>query len=256
MPSPQQLRVHLVPQLVEPEALAGSVCLVIDVLRASTTMIHALAAGAREILVYQDVEEARQQAARLPAGSCLLGGERGGRPIAGFDLGNSPAEYSPQRVVDRSLAFTTTNGTRALWHCRFAVRVLVAAAVNRSAVCASVARDDRVDIVCAGTNGQVTREDALVAGAIAAPLTRAGKRTICDQTRLAIAAWEQVVSGCGDEPTAVSQALAEAMRDSSGGRNLLDLGLGADIDAAAQVDARPLVARYFADASRVLVERS
>ena len=96
----------------------------------------------------------------------MLGGERRGKRIEGFDLGNSPAEYTPEAVGGRRVFITTTNGTRALHHARLARRVVVGAFVNLSAVVASVRDEPRVDILCAGTDGSETREDILAAGAI------------------------------------------------------------------------------------------
>src|ERR1700678_3263988 len=89
------INVHLLPRLVEETELAGSVCVVIDVLRATTTMAHALSAGAREVIPCLEVEDALRAAANLPRKQVLLGGERSGVKIDGFDLGNSPSEYPP-----------------------------------------------------------------------------------------------------------------------------------------------------------------
>src|SRR2546428_518074 len=91
------VHVHLAPALVTPERLAGGVAVVMDVLRATTTMIHALAAGCDAILPCATVEEARGRADHLPAGKVLLGGERDGLPLPGFDIGNSPREYTQAR---------------------------------------------------------------------------------------------------------------------------------------------------------------
>ena len=79
-----------------------------------------LAAGARAVIPALEVDEARRIAAGLPAGEAVLGGEREGLPIAGFDLGNSPSEYRPETVGGRTVVFTTTNGTRAMNRCRAA----------------------------------------------------------------------------------------------------------------------------------------
>ena len=92
MSIPQQLDVQLLPTLVEPAELAGKAVVVIDVLRATTTIIHALAAGAKQVLPCLEVEEALHKAARIGS-DVLLGGERGGQRIPGFDLGNSPRDY-------------------------------------------------------------------------------------------------------------------------------------------------------------------
>src|SRR5262245_40353555 len=120
---PRHVRVHLSPALVAPDQLAGGVAaVVIDVLRATTTMVHALAAGCSRILPCATVEEARCLADSLPAGKTLLAGERDGRPLPGFDLGNSPREFTPQRCRDQTLVMTTSNGTKALLHAALAER--------------------------------------------------------------------------------------------------------------------------------------
>src|SRR2546423_15157607 len=87
----RELQVHLLPCLVTPECLRGGVAVVIDVLRATTTVIHALAAGCTSVRPCAEVEEARAVAAEMRAGRVLLGGERAGVALPGFDLGNSPA---------------------------------------------------------------------------------------------------------------------------------------------------------------------
>src|SRR3954471_2898523 len=89
MPNAGQLDVYLLPDLVEPAALAGKTVVVIDVLRATTTIVHALAAGASEVVPCLEVDEARRVATKT-GNDAILGGERGGLPIPGFDLGNSP----------------------------------------------------------------------------------------------------------------------------------------------------------------------
>lgn len=99
----------------------------------TTTIAYALAAGAVEILPCAEVEAAQKLAATLPPGRALLGGERLGLPIKGFDLGNSPSGYTRERVAGRTVVFTTTNGTRALERCRLAQRVLPGAFVNNRA---------------------------------------------------------------------------------------------------------------------------
>src|SRR5262249_5944787 len=134
------LCVHLLPSLTTPADLAGGLAVVIDVLRASTTICHALAAGAKEVIPCLEVEEARERANRYVPGDAVLGGERGGLRIEGFDLGNSPREYTPTTVGGRTVLFTTTNGTRAMRQCTEAARVVIGAFVNLSPVCREVER--------------------------------------------------------------------------------------------------------------------
>src|SRR5262249_38742437 len=112
------------------------------------------------------------------------GGERGGKRIDGFDLGNSPLEYTRDRLNGKTLVFTTTNGTRAMLHSRQAARILIGAFVNLSALCRELESADAVDIVCAGTDRQITREDVLFAGAVGDELGRSRPRECNDQAEL------------------------------------------------------------------------
>src|SRR5262249_4647196 len=136
MPHERPVFVHLLPQLAPPGALAGGTALVIDVLRASTTIVHAPAAGAPAVGPRAGIQGARERAAAWGAvGKVVLGGERGGKPIQGFDRGNSPKEYTAAACKKATVVLTTSNGTRALLRAAEAERVLVAAFVNFSAVC-------------------------------------------------------------------------------------------------------------------------
>lgn len=251
------LRVHLLPQLVTPEELAGSTCVVIDVLRATTTITHALAAGAREVLPCLTVEEARQKAAKFAPGEAVLGGERGGVRIEGFDLGNSPTDYTPASVGGKTVVFTTTNGTAAMQHCAQASEVLLAAFANLESACDKLKSSEQVDILCAGTCGQITLEDVLLAGAIvdrfvhARPAAAPLELEINDQARIARMAWrEAVVNRAMSTP--IDAAIAVALRDTQGGRNLQRLGLQADIDTAAQVNRFALVPRLLPGEWRIV----
>jgi 2-phosphosulfolactate phosphatase len=234
MPAPRQIDVFLLPSLVEPDQLACRTCVVIDVLRATTTIVHALAAGATQVIPCLEVDEARRLAAEIGQ-VAILGGERAGGKIAGFDLGNSPAEYTRSTVGGKTLVFTTTNGTRALARCKAAKRVLVGAFVNFSAICSELAAAESVALICGGTDGEVTREDALLAGAIVVELTRSESTTLNDQAELAADAWRTAVRFLTDRP------LGMTLRDSRGGRNLIGIGHENDIDLAAQLDRFDIV---------------
>ena len=96
-----------------PNLLSNRVVVVIDVLRATSVMAHAMSQGALEIIPVATVEEAFQMAKVFPRGSIILGGERESKNIPGFDLGNSPTEYVAERVRGKKFILTTTNGTKA-----------------------------------------------------------------------------------------------------------------------------------------------
>src|SRR4051794_34523263 len=101
--------VHPHPGLIPQGALRGGVAIVVDVLRATTSMAHALASGCREIIPCAEIEEARAVATCVPPGESLLAGERGGLPIEGFGLGNSPEEFTPEVCRDKTIVMTTSN---------------------------------------------------------------------------------------------------------------------------------------------------
>jgi len=223
-----QLHVHFLPALVTPASLSGCTAIVIDALRATSTIITALANGATRVIPCLEVPDAERIAATLPARAVILGGERHGVRIPGFHCGNSPAEYTPEMVRDKTLAFTTTNGTRALQHAKLARRVIIGAAVNVSAVSAGVATDENVHILCAGTDGHVTAEDILVAGLMVRYLVTAESgHLLNDGAQLALLAAGQITS---------SAELTQYFRTSRGGRNLIDIGLESDIPLCANVD--------------------
>ena len=225
-------------------ACAGGIAVVIDVLRASTTIITAIAHGAARVRPVRTVGEARRLAGQS---NVLLGGERGGRPIEGFDLGNSPLEYTRQRVGGRDLVITTTNGTAALHACLDAHDVLVGAVVNRSALAAlalhlATPGNRDVHLVCAGTDGQVTEEDLLGAGAILDAAIHLGvdEHAALDGPARATLADFRSVARAGASAAA---ALACVFATSIGGRNLIDIGMEDDLTPAAAIDSLPVVPR-------------
>ncbi len=241
---PETLHVHFLPQLTSPEELAGRHVVVVDVLRATTTICHALAHGVRAVVPCLEIDEARQRAARYAPGEVVLGGERGGLPIDGFDLGNSPDEYTPDAVGGKIVVFTTSNGTRALAHCHKAERVLLGALVNLRAVCAQLEGAAHVDLLCAGTGGRVTRVDVLAAGAIVERLTRDVESApeINDPAYLARDAWRSVEAAADGQ--SLIERLSVELRATRGGRNLLGIGHGSDLEVAAQIDKFSIVPQF------------
>jgi len=154
--------------------LGGTVCVVFDVLRATSSIVTALAHGAAGILPVAELSEA--MAVRQVRPDVLLAGERNGIRIPAslsggvdFDLGNSPREFTPERVRGRTLVMTTTNGTRALRACAGAQRVLAGALVNLGALVRLIEqhRPPQLLLVGGGTLEQAAFEDALAAGALA-----------------------------------------------------------------------------------------
>jgi 2-phosphosulfolactate phosphatase len=205
---------------VSPQLVRGKVCMVIDNLRAGTTIVAALAAGCPAVIPAETPEEAERIAR---ARGCLLGGERNSVRIPGFDFGNSPLEYSPDRIDGRPIAFTTTNGTRAMRASANAESVAVAAFVNAGTVARFLEGcENDILIVCSGTRGEPSIEDTACAGMLIDQLGTADSH----EAREAIRLWNRHKSD-----------LAAMMREvSPHGRSLVELGLGRDIDFAATVN--------------------
>lgn len=213
---------------------SGRVAVVIDVLRATTVMTTAGANGAASLMTFAEIEEARA-AAKSFQPSALLCGERNCEKIAGFDFGNSPSEYTADRVAGKPLILTTTNGTRAIQAARTADRLLVASFLNLESVVRAIGGEPQVQLICAGTNGEITLEDILLAGAIADHCDMTSNCNFDDSARLAIAAWREVTAAINDEAD-LETALAAALARSLGGRNLIALGYDADVRSCARVN--------------------
>jgi 2-phosphosulfolactate phosphatase len=218
--------VHVHVAFTPDESAAAPTGVVIDVIRATSTICQALAAGYEQVWCAAEVEDARTLANE---GGVTLGGERLGVLIEGFDLGNSPREYLTVRSP--TLAMSTTNGTRAIvTAAERCERVLIASLLNLEAVTEAVREHgDDVAIFCAGVKGAFALDDSYVAGRIAALLSD-------DRSDAAEAAVRLAASYGSAE---------EAFRASRSGRNLINHGpeLEADIPYCARESVLTVVPR-------------
>lgn len=216
---------------------AGGVCIVVDVLRASSTIVTILERGAAEILPARDIPSALALKERFP--DHTLCGERGGKPPPAFDYGNSPNEFSTLDLIGKSIILATSNGTRILATAAETYDlVLVGALLNRTAVARGalrVAKEQDTDIIisCSAAHGGSTfvLEDALGAGAIADAASLAEPRLqLTDAARFARDAFRQVSSG-----------VAAAVAASHHAQELVSEGLGEDVGYCAKVDSSDVV---------------
>lgn len=205
--------------------LGERVVVVMDVLRATSTITHALVNGARSVVPVATVEEAARTAERIGRDAVLLCGERDTNPIRGFHLGNSPHEFTPEAVGGKTLVMTTTNGTVALLAGASAAHCYVGSLLNMSAVARRLAEGNAdVLLLCAGREGAFALEDALCAGRIArAVKASAAKAQINDAAAAAIRLSHRVTPR-----TVLSRSAA--------GRRLRELGREDDIVFCAQED--------------------
>jgi 2-phosphosulfolactate phosphatase len=165
-----------------------AVVVVVDVFRATTTIAAAFANGARSIRPVATVEEAEA----CKAANRLVGAERNVRRCDFADFGNSPFDYTPDRVAGKDIVFTTTNGTKAIHCARQAYRILTGAFTNLQAVaqyCADAQRD--VTVLCAGWENKINIEDTLFGGALAELLIANGFRPAGDAAHIALSLWKE-----------------------------------------------------------------
>jgi 2-phosphosulfolactate phosphatase len=206
--------------------LSGTTAVVFDLLRASSSMILALQAGALEIIPVSTVEEARERKAKDP--EILLAGERGGLPLVGFDLGNSPDEFAT--TLGRKVVMTTTNGTVAIQAVRHASQVLIGALLNLTALADYLLQQQPRDLllVCAGTGEEFSLEDAVAAGALVAKVAKESQLT--DSAILVRLLYERV----GDD-------LEKWLRQTKNGRALQKIGKGPDIARCGRLSATEVI---------------
>lgn len=209
---------------------------VIDALRATSTIVEALANGARVVYPSAGIDDAVRIAQAMGRDNALLCGERRCLPIEGFDLGNSPREMTSERVEDRSLIMTTTNGTAALLVGAAGRQTLVASFLNLSAVADALVEDGGpVTIICAGREKRFALEDAICAGALVRAI----------QARSSVQYENSDAALAADMLADVrARSLESVLRATAAGRQLDEAGLGEDVAYCAQVDLHAIVPRF------------
>jgi 2-phosphosulfolactate phosphatase len=225
--------IQLIPFSLNPEMLSERVVIVIDVLRATSVITHALSQGALEIFPVATVEEAFQFAKTFPPGTTLLGGEKDTRRIEGFDLGNSPKEYIAEKVKEKRLILRTTNGTKAFHLVSSGKEVMVCSFFNIRAVakrCVEIERD--LLIFPSGDEGNFSLEDTVCGGMLIDLIIKRGKKPIAltDAAHAAHILYQRFEAN-----------LLDAFHLSHHGNKLIDLRLGDDLLYCAQTDITPLV---------------
>ena len=209
---------------------------VIDVLRATSSAIMALKNGCSSFIPITTIEGARELAEKFEPGRVLLGGAKRGVKVQGFDLGNSPNDYTEEIVKGKDIIFTSSNGTKAMHELKSAREVLIASFLNVSAVCEELLSLNRdILIACSGDFGVFSLGDAVCAGMIVDGLS------------------EGLSGGLeNSDAAAVTQMLCAVHKGdirgmllrSEWGQHLIGLGLGKDIDTCAAIDSAPIVPRF------------
>lgn len=218
--------------------LSGRTVVVIDVLRATTTIAAALASGARGVVPVASAGHAQALAQVLAAEQPLLTGESQSLKIPGFDLGNSPREMTPEAVSGRLIIMATTNGTRTLAQATGARRVVTAAFTNLGAVVASFLRDPQdLLVACSGKEGAACLEDTVCAGYLIERL----ENGLDIDLQLGDAA---LLAQAASEPY---DRVLDMLWRSEHGRYLVQQGLEADLPACAAMDTRAILPELAGD---------
>ncbi len=225
--------IQLMPIAPGPNLLFDRAVVVIDILRATSVIIHAMSQEALEIIPVSTVEDAFQMAKAFPRGFILLGGEKETKNIPGFDLGNSPREYVAERVKGKKLILTTTNGTKAFHLVSSGKEILVGSFFNIGALarrCLELDRD--LLIFPSGDEGNFSLEDTICGGMLIELITEKAERhvTLSDASVCAKILYERFKDN-----------LLEAFRLSRHGKELINRGFEEDLAYCARIDAIPLV---------------
>jgi len=227
------VEVHFTPTQLEEMMLKDKSVVVIDVLRASTTVITALHSGAKEIIPVGNIESVVKISGSMFGDVTLRAGERNGKMIEGFNLGNSPLEYTPEVVKGKTIVLLTTNGSAAMAKGRYSKNLVVAGFVNLSSVVAFLQElNGDFVIICSGKEHRFCIEDTVCAGRILNILREKGNLDLItdDAGEAAITLDKNV-----------GKNILKMLKNSAHGRYLTEIGFGEDLKACAATDSMPIL---------------
>ena len=228
--------IQFMPSPPDPQILSRCTVVVIDVLRATSVIVHAFWQGAIEIIPVTEIEEAYQKKKTFPPGTTLLGGERGSKKIEGFELGNSPREYIAKRVEGKRIILTTTNGTKAFHFVSSGKEILVGSFFNMG-MTAQKCLDLGEDLLLfpSGDAGHFSLEDTVCGGMIVDQIIKKGERsvTLTDAAQSARILYQRFEAN-----------LIEAFCLSTHGKDLILHGFEDDLHYCAQIDITNIVPTF------------
>lgn len=227
-----KISVIVSPAVVEELYFTGKNTVVIDVLRATSSMVYALMNGAREIVPVGSFEYAMKASSTIFGGQTLLAGERNTKKIDGFNLGNSPLEYGQKVVSGKGIVMFTTNGTKAIVKAKYSSNIFIASFLNLNAVAAHLlSLNDGVDILCSGRNGRLSLEDTVCAGKLIQLITASGVEAELDDSALTAVALAK----------SQGKNLKKMMLSSDHGKILIENGFADDITFCAKTNITDII---------------
>lgn len=210
----------------------GKTCVVIDVLRASTVIVTALANGAREVIPVSTVDFAMKVSGDAFRSQTLLGGERNTKKVEGFTLGNSPLEYLSEVVNGKSIIHYTTNGSKAIVKAKFSENLFVGCFNNASAVvkhCIGLKKD--LEIICAGNSGAFNLEDAVCAGFMISEIFEKEKDVVVTDS----------AGACALLHKTYAKNILKMLKNTEHGKLLIENGFDEDIKECAKIDSADII---------------
>lgn len=221
----------------------GKTTIVIDVLRASTTIITALTNGAKEVVPVGTIEFAVKVSGGIFGGQTLLGGERNTKKIEGFALGNSPSEYTKEIVSGKSIVFYSTNGSRAIVKAKYSKNLFICSFNNMKALSKQLKKlNEDVIILCSGNNNFFSLEDSVCAGMLLNELQSENKNAqLNDSSNCAITLFKSF-----------GKNILKMMSETDHGKLLIENGFKDDLKACAELDNTDVIPFYSGNALKVL----
>ncbi len=242
-----KINVILSPNNVDDLYYTGKTTVVIDVLRATSVIVKALDAGAKEVIPVGSIDFAMKISINSHGGQTLLCGERNTKIIDGFDLGNSPTEYTEEVVSGKSIILFTTNGSKAIVKAKYSERVYIASFNNLSKLAEHlVSLDNDVEIITSGVNGVFCLEDTICAGALAKKMKEINSAIeLNDVTNASLVLNEKYGSD-----------ILQMMKNCEHGILLKENGLESDIELCAKVDNIPVIPYFTGGEIKLLKDES
>ncbi len=223
----------------------GKTTVVIDVLRATSTIATALQNGAKEIVPVATVEFAVKVSGGMFGGQTLLGGERNTKKIEGFALGNSPLEYTEEIVSGKSIILYTTNGTKAIAKAKFS-ETLVACSLNNISAIASylIGLKEDVEVVCAGKSNNFSMEDTVCAGKLLTEMLKLNEEiALSDSARASIALSKSF-----------GKSMLKMLKETEHGKILLENGFEEDLKYCSKLNSSEAIPYFSGNVLKLYTE--
>jgi 2-phosphosulfolactate phosphatase len=221
----------------------GKTTVVIDVLRASSTIITALTNGAKEVVPVGTVEFAVKVSGGIFGGQTLLGGERNTKKIEGFALGNSPSEYTTEIVSGKSIVFYSTNGSRAIVKAKYSTNLFICSFNNLKTLAKYIKKlNEDVVVLCAGNNNFFSLEDSVCAGMLTSELIAGNKSfELTDASTSALTLFKSF-----------GKNIFKLLGETDHGQLLINNGFEDDLKACSELDSTDVIPFYAGNVLKVL----